>query len=539
MIFRNRTGGCERQRDMIRSRRLALAAVVVVLGLSACGDPNTTTPLADRPQVIELASGQNGSGNAAAAPAAESVDAADTKMAYFGPTEFVYDGELPALDAPAGSWFYPSGAQPDLDRIATLASALGVEGEVRALPVDQGGGWAVGPEDYSAAVLTVGSDGMLNWWLSAAPTTSVGYACDMPAGTSEPVVGAGDAGNSGVVADVPPSDVDTVTVTTDPAAVAPDCPIPEPPVGIPTKDEALAKAKQLFADWGYDVNSYQFDDPYADEWSANVSASLLLDGMKAPIGLSVGFGENGTVTYASGALAEPQRGADYPTIGAAAGLERLQTQQNQYVGLGSPAARSAIDVAVSDTGVAPAIAPDIAPCEPEAAAADCAPVPSEPVTVTLNSVTSDVTMVWAADNTIWLLPAYSFGSADGGIYTVIAVEDAYIHQADPVPTTGQTDPAVDPGVVPTPATAPPVPADGATCATLTVITEPPASVEQIADSVVGLCLADAQALAKDFGYELRIVRQDGVDLAITDDFSDSRINVAVKGDLVSEVVSIG
>ena len=52
--------------------------------------------------------------------------------------------------------------------------------------------------------------------------------------------------------------------------------------------------------------------------------------------LSVGFGENGTVTYASGYLAVPERGADYPTIGAAAGLERLKTQQNQFIGLRRP-----------------------------------------------------------------------------------------------------------------------------------------------------------------------------------------------------------
>ena len=108
--------------------------------------------------------------------------------------------------------------------------------------------------------------------------------------------------------------------------------MPEPPVGVPTKDEALAKAKQLFAEWGYDVDSYQFDDAYADEWGASVNASLLLDGMKAPVMLSAGFGENGSLTYASGYLGVPERGADYPTIGATAGLERLKTQQNQYIG---------------------------------------------------------------------------------------------------------------------------------------------------------------------------------------------------------------
>ena len=163
---------------MIRSRRFALAAVVVVLGLSACGDPNTTTPLADQPKVIQLASGQGGSATAEAAPAAATMSAADSKMAFFGPTEFVYDGELPALDTPAGSWYFATGQQADLDRVAQLAAALGAEGDVRVLPEDQGGGWAVGPEDYSGTVLTVGADGMLSWWLSAiVPSTSPAIAC--------------------------------------------------------------------------------------------------------------------------------------------------------------------------------------------------------------------------------------------------------------------------------------------------------------------------------------------------------------------------
>ena len=76
---------------MIRSRRFAFAALVVVLGLSACGDPSTTTPLADQPKVIQLASGQ--AGGAAPTAASATAEAADSKMAYFGATEFVYDGE--------------------------------------------------------------------------------------------------------------------------------------------------------------------------------------------------------------------------------------------------------------------------------------------------------------------------------------------------------------------------------------------------------------------------------------------------------------
>lgn len=447
-------------------------------------------------------------------------------MAVFAPTEFTYDGEVPTLDGPA-AWYFAPGQQPDPDRIAQLAASLGVEGDVRGLPEEQGGGWAVGPEDYSGPVLSVAADGMLSWWLSAAPAM-VSVGCATTSGVAvEPAAGAGVAGSSGTATDTPALDT---TAPVAPDVVAPECSTPQPPPGVPTKDEALTKAKELFASWGYDTDSYAFDDVYADEWGASVNGSLVLDGMKAQIMLSVSFGENSAVTFASGSLAVPQRGGDYPTIGTAAGLERLKTQQNQYVGLGGgPETRSAtIDVATQ-----PALgAPAIAPCEP-GPATDCAPVDADPITVTLVSVEPALTMVWAADNTIWMLPAYSFASADGGIYTVMAVDDAYIQQPDPdVQST-------DPIALPAPDTAVPAPDVAQTCAPVTEVTTPGASVEQIADSVVGYCLVAAQELAKTFGYEVRVVRQDGVDLAVTADFSESRINVAVDNGAVTEVISIG
>ncbi len=534
---------------MIRSRRLALASIVVILGLSACGDPNTTTPLADQsaqPKVIQLANGQTGSGGGAA-PAASTADAsAESKMGVFGPTEFVYDGELPALDGPAGSWSFAAGQKADPDRIATLAASLGVVGEVRTLPADQGGGWAVGPEDYSGAVLTVGSDGMLNWWLSAAPTTGVVACASVGGAAIDPPIGEGVAGSSGTATDAiasttPPAPDGTVPAgePVAPEVVAPDCPAPQPPAGVPTKDEALAKAKQLFAGWGYEAKSYEFDEPYADEWGASVNASLVLEGMKAPVMLSVGFGENGTVTYASGFLATPERGADYPTIGAAAGLERLKTQQNQYIGL---AADGVATKAATDIAPQPAVgAPAIAPCEAGAARAECAPVDATPITVTLNSVKADLTMVWAADNTIWLLPAYTFGTADGGQYTVIAVDDAYIQQAAPEVATTEV-PGQDPGAVPSPDTAPA--AGGSTDVACTKFEAPtevtvPGIGVDFGQRWIGLCLSYAESEASFLGYSVRVVRQDGVDLPVTADFSDHRFNVAVKGGIVAEIISIG
>jgi hypothetical protein len=40
-------------------------------------------------------------------------------------------------------------------------------------------------------------------------------------------------------------------------------------------------------------------------------------------------------------------------------------------------------------------------------------------------------MMWADDGTIWLLPGYTFQSTDGGIYSVLAVPDEFVQQAQP------------------------------------------------------------------------------------------------------------
>jgi len=57
----------------------------------------------------------------------------------------------------------------------------------------------------------------------------------------------------------------------------------------------------------------------------------------------------------------------------------------------------------------------------------CGPVePLTPVEVTLTGVEEDLTMVWATDGTVWLLPAYTFTTDDGGRYTVVAVDEAFL-----------------------------------------------------------------------------------------------------------------
>lgn len=491
---------------------------------------------------------------------------ADKMMAQMQDITFVFDGDASALGAAGSAWILPAGATPDVDRIAKLAALLGVEGELREVPADQGGGWMIGAADYSTASLMVSADGMLSWWFNPAPSSAVvdpavscvapGYEVDAAATTE--VVG---------------------PVTTDGFVVAPpdgsyvECPQPEPPANVPDEATALAKAKQLFADMGYDNSTYEYE-VYADEWGANVTAYLLLNGMRSPISLSVGFGADSSVTWASGSLATPVPAGEYPLAGVEGGIVRLNDETGQWGGYwGGPMAMSRMESSAETTEVAaePASSEVVVPttgtvltesvtetttagdstqdagtvgvtepgqvgepisidspvCDP---AADCGvEMPElEPITVTLTGVKMALTMVWAADNTIWLLPAYSFSADDSGEYTVIAIDDSFIQLPAPYPT--DTVPAPSMPIEPLPVD---VPAD-------TVLVDDNGGVaEEVGKSIVGLPVEEAVTVAEAAGVIVRVVEGDGAEQTITEDLRPNRLNVSVHDGVVANILSIG
>ena len=493
-------------RTMKRSRRMALVAATVILGLSACGDPDSTgtagstATTVPAPVVIHSSSGVGTSNAGGAAPAAATEG--DTKMRVAG-VNYSYSGDLPALDGSAGSWFFPPDVTPTLDQVKAVAAAFGITGEPTMLPADQGGGWTVGPTDYTGPSVTVSANATGDWWFSPGPV----------AGT---ISSAGCATGSGIVApDVSSPDPATSDpATSDPAASDPapsdpgvtECSEPVPPANVPTADAAKAKAIEILTGLGADAGQYQFDTN-ADEWGAYVTAWLTVEGHRTPMSASVGFGAEGAVTWASGFLGTPKRGGDYPRIGAAAGLAKLQEQATGWMTTDvGPGVKDAIPAATaapapdqtgSETtdgaGVAgepgpiacatdgpllngaDGVASSSAAAEPGAPAGTdpgatdpatdvvppgCAPGTFEPMNVVLTGVKEDLTTVWATDGTVWLLPAYTFTSDDGGTYTILAVDDSYV-QTDAVPVaepaTGGAEPAT--GSAPVEAT------DGATADT--------------------------------------------------------------------------
>lgn len=68
----------------------------------------------------------------------------------------------------------------------------------------------------------------------------------------------------------------------------------------------------------------------------------------------------------------------------------------------------------------------------------------------------------------------------------------------------------------------------------------PAPIAMVdAQTLTGLTLDEAELKAEDFGWTLRVARLDGEDLALTEDYSPSRVNVEVVDDVVTDIVSIG
>lgn len=60
-----------------------------------------------------------------------------------------------------------------------------------------------------------------------------------------------------------------------------------------------------------------------------------------------------------------------------------------------------------------------------------------------------------------------------------------------------------------------------------------------AEVLVGQTLADAEDEADARGWTVRVARLDGEDLALTEDYSPTRINVAVEDDVVVGVLFVG
>ena len=477
-------------------------SVFALFAMSSCGDD----PDASGPPILVL-SAANGGGWSESAPAASDMAGADEKMMWAYQQNFTAATDLPALDSSARSYTLVAGDVSANSRNA-LKEAFGVTADFVAQDAEQGGGYLAGNYDGTTPTLYVGSDAMRYW--------SYSPAWDESSISSRPCI----MEDAVATSDVP---------TTDAAKVI--CVEPAAPENVPTK----AEAEELFAATMTALGVNNDDlilDSYSDEWGANVTGYLKIDGVRSPLSWSVGYGADASITWASGVFADVQDGASYPRIGTAAAIERLNSQQAGN--WGGPMVRGGVtyDSAVtSDIAATPVPEPASSDVEAavttEPATSDAAPTLDAPAPeiqeVSIIGVEEELVTLYGADGSIYLVPGYTFIAAEdeygyAGRYTVSALPDEYRQVADAVnevplsiaPETAA--PAVDPTVAPDMSVA-----------------------QEVADTVLGMSEAEATKTAEAKGLTVRVGSRDGEDFPLTMDYRTDRVTLTVKADKVTAV----
>jgi hypothetical protein len=261
----------------------------------------------------------------------------------------------------------------------------------------------------------------------------------------------------------------------------------------------------LLKDVGLRVKPYSFSATKS-EWSTDVVGTFMARDISSNMSLYVSFGSDAKITYASGPLVELKNAGSYPLIPPKDAVKRLS--QLQY-GLVGPTARSAIDMSVSSP------ATDIS-----------TPVA---VTVPITGVRLALMQTTLTNKSSILLPSYTFTNADGDVGTVIAIEEKFLSYGDsevtdggdPEPEPMPVDPlipAVDPGKAENPS-------------------DPVAVLDETSvKKLIGLTEAEAQKVATELGWQVRVAMRDGEAFMLTTDYQTNRVNLTITKGLVTNVV---
>ncbi|CAB5048933.1 MAG: hypothetical protein F2930_03710 [Actinobacteria bacterium] len=462
---------------MFRSKSVLVTSI---FGLSALvlGSCSSSGPV-----VLSLRSTQERSGANAANPKM-SAEIADSRLAYGYDISYKVASDLPDLGKEGKAW----SVTPMKDNRATLkklATGFGIAGEV--VKVDKNS-FSIGQDDKTGTGLWLYVDVSSAWW-------SYSSAAQMGGGTISSPTCAPDATKTECVISGEP--------------VAP----PAPPKNLPDAAAATARVSQILKDANLKVNSYSLSAT-TSTWSTDVVGILKAGNVASNISMMFSFGADGVITYASGPLVELTDAGAYPLISPTAAVKRLS--QMQY-GLVGPTARSAVDTAVSS--------PPVEGSEPQT------------VEVPITGVRLGLMQSTLTNNSSILLPAYTFTNADGDVGTVMAVEDKYFSFGESEVTEG-SEPVpvpVDPGA-----------GGGSTGGSTGADSGPAVSPinpvalldDAAAKKLLGLSEDEAQKVATESGWTVRIANRDGEAFMLTTDFQTNRVNLTVtKGSVTA--VTIG
>ena len=515
------------------------ALTVFTLFAVACGDD----PDASGPPILRIAGGVSSDRNSADSSLTGAPESSGDKMMWMGQQHFTAVGDLPSLDTDAPSYVISASdvAKRDLN---SLLKVFSIKDEFVAQDANMGGGYLAG--DYNTGDLPtmyVSADAT-HYWSYQAPwsrsMTDVG--CAIP----------------------PVAEGDTVP------SVEP-CSVPTPPENVPSAGQAEDLFHQMLKDLGLKPKDF-ITESYADDWNASVTGYLTIDGVRTSLSWSASYGADAELVWASGVLAEVTQAADYPRIGTAQGIERLNNDQ-QY-GWGGPMARggvvyddmavTSVDKAVASPGAPRALAQGIEPVseevvgvtvdtEPEtlAGTVDIDPVNGEAnvtavappdgqempvVEIEIVAVEEELLSLYGADGSIYLVPGYAFLAAEESgwtpRYSVSALPDEFIEEASidiDVPTTDV--PNTDVTDVPVPETIVPEtidPSDPVVDAEIEI-------TQEAADTLLAMSEDEAIKMAANNGWEVRVGQRDDDMYALTEDYRMDRVTLTIVADEVTKV----
>jgi hypothetical protein len=470
----------------------------LALLLASCGG----NPEASNPPVLRVASSGNSVGAALGAPESSSSD----RMMWMGRQHFTVSGDLPSLDSAAPSYVI---SETDVTKreLNSLRDVFSIKDAFVAQDADMGNGYIAG--DYNTGetpVMYVSADAMHYWSYQAPWSNMPSLGCAMP--SVEP----GDS-----VSGVEP------------------CAAPAPPENVPSGEEAESMFKQMLKDLGLKSKDFIIEI-YADEWSASATGYLKIDGVRSPLMWSASYGADSKLAFASGVLAKITPGADYPRIGTAQGIERLNDQQ---YGWGGSMVRGG--VAYNDMAVASSDAPSDSTAsetnvgepvstEPEIleGTVDSTIEDQEiPITeIEIVAVEEELVSLYGADGSIYLVPGYSFLAAKEAGYTprylVSALPDEFIEETNVESVS--TTPADVSGV---PAPAPIDPSNP--------VTDEPNITQEAADTLLKMSERAATQMAVSNGWEVRVGQRDDETFMLTKDWIATRVTLTIVADAVTQV----
>ncbi|NYD67399.1 hypothetical protein [Agromyces atrinae] len=278
-------------------------------------------------------------------------------------------------DGKALAFAYDSRSVSNVETIAALAAAFGVEGTPELID----GSWIVGPVDGSAPQLSVSLfDG----------TVSFGY--------SDLAINPGKCGDEAGVG------------------------VPCEPVGpIPDEDAAIDALRKVIADTGRDASTFEFtSETYEGAVTRSAQAWPVVNGQRLAQPWNLELSDAGIVGV-SGSLAPLVELGDLPIISEQAAFERLSDPR--FSAIMTPSAESLREQSAGMQTIE-WVPPTEAPATPTSDVNISWPVTS----VDLESVRLGLTTQWQPDGSVIVIPAYEFTDGAGSTWSIIAVADSRI-----------------------------------------------------------------------------------------------------------------